>query len=70
MRECILGDLRISHVRVGDILTSVGAMAKTRRIRILDNGHGWLLSDDGEHTPAIFYLEDVLYRLDLQGKLE
>lgn len=36
--------------------------------RILPNGTGWVLYRGLEH-PATFYIDDILYRLDLQGEL-
>ena len=35
---------------------------------MLDDGTGWIQHGD-ETVPVTFYVEDILYRLDLQGKL-
>ena len=70
MKDYLIRDLPITHIKVDNRLINIEHLAPIKRIRLMDNGEGWILNDDGEHTPAIFYLEDVLYRLDLQGKLE
>lgn len=73
MIESKLGDYPISHYMVhitdqGDRLVRVRPGAKDTPIRILDSGDGWVLIR-GNWVPVTFYMEDILYRLDLQGKL-
>lgn len=61
-------DFPISHLRNGKVLIRVSNFNKYRRVRILENGDGWIQTAD-EWEPVTFYMEDILYRLDLQGKL-
>lgn len=39
-----------------------------RKIRVMESGDGWICIDT-VWEPCTFYIEDILYRLDLQGKL-
>lgn len=61
-------DFPISHMRKGNLLLQVDRFNKFRYVRILENGDGWLQTGE-EWEPVTFYMEDILYRLDLQGKL-
>ena len=73
MIESKLSKYPISHCMVhmidqGDRLVRVRSATRDTPIRILDSGEGWLLIRDN-WVPVTFYVEDILYRLDLQGKL-
>lgn len=68
MRECKIDDLpEYAWIQVNNELHQCKHLFKTQ-CRILDDGTGWVLYVN-EWIPATFYLEDILYRLDLQGKL-
>lgn len=61
-------DFPISHIRQGNLILHVTKLNKFRQVRILENGDGWIHMEN-EWQPVTFYMEDILYRLDLQGKL-
>lgn len=73
MKESKLGNYPISYYMVhmtdiGSRLVKVKSGEEDTPIRILDSGEGWILIRNN-WVPVTFYLDDILYRLDLQGKL-
>lgn len=67
MQEGILSDFPISHIIIKSRLFFRRSFDEETRIRILPDGTGWVLLSN-ESYPAVFYMEDILYRLDLQNK--
>ena len=77
MIEGTLKDFHITHYAIHDFsgvrYHTVKPHENDTPIRLLENGDGWIKPDDrldcSDWKPAKFYISDILYRLDLQGKL-
>lgn len=67
MMEGLLGEFPVSHVRIENKIVHASGYRHCKVI-ILPKGDGWMYTDRGE-VAAQFFMEDILYRLDLQGKL-
>ena len=71
MIEGKLEDFPITHFMInkdnGPNIVAVHPRMKSTPVKVMESGEGWVYK--GDWIPVAFFIADILYRLDLQGKL-
>ena len=67
MIEVELGQTAITHIKLDNRIYPRHHFDSKKIIRLCEDGTGWFMQDNTQRA-AVFYIEDLLHKLDLKGK--